>query len=77
MTFLFPTQIKNNVEILRKVTQKIRQFSQHIEGRGHLLCTSLRMAQSLVDVTIEASDKELILKEGALLKCSSLLLDGP
>lgn len=67
---------KQHGDIEKGSHQGIRQCGQQIEGRGHLLWTPLRMAQSLVNVTIEASAKELVFKKGALVKWSPLLLDG-
>lgn len=52
----------------------IRQCSQHTEGIGRLSCTPLRTALSLVAMTVESGDKELVCRKGALLRWFPLLL---
>jgi len=47
--------------------------SQRIAGRGHLLCTPLRMALSQLALTAEAGAQELVLREGTPGKCSPVV----
>lgn len=55
--------------------QGIRQCDQNPEGRGHLLCTPVRVAQTLVDITTETGAKELVLSFSPLLldDCACIL----